>query len=151
MIRMSSTSPEQPRPNVTGPVLASSEVFASAPALAKKFGSPIYEPVKWPRGSALPIYMLDQFPSRMNYRIQVIQEDGTPINIIGFLGKPSQRPGANGWERIPELESADGLAKLRGNGIDIVVRKDSQVVHLLGYQSASDAVEAALSLRVIGV
>ena len=148
---MSGSSPERAHPSATGPVPASSQVFASASALAERFGSPIYEPAKWPTRSGPPVYTLDQFPGRTHYRIQVIQEDGTPINIIGFLGQPSQRAGLNGWERVPELESEGGLGKPRGNGIDMVVCKDPQVVHLLGYQTTQDAVEAALSLRLIGV
>jgi hypothetical protein len=145
-----STGPHDPR--VGGPVRASSEEFISETALAHAYGSPVYVPSRWPAGLSPLVYVLERFTNghSTHYRIEVIRDDGLPINIVGFSGRPSQKAGRGGWEPVSGMERDHALARQRENAADVVVWKQMQyVVLLIGYGSLSEAIEAAQSLRQV--
>lgn len=148
---MTEDSPEAHRPSVTEPRQASVEEHSSAEALATEFGLPVYLPSRWPEGSHPPAFFLERFsnPPRVSYRIEVIQKTGVPINIIGWTGKASQRAGVNGWQPAPGMEALGGLMKPRGDSVDLILWKDTQVIYLTGYQSAYEALDGARSLRQV--
>jgi len=134
---------------VGAPVQLPSERFDSVTALASAFGGPICEPTVWPRGSGVPKYLLGEGPGVPMYRFEVAQNEGSPISVLGYLRPRSQRAGVNGWQHVPELGRQRGLAISYGHFWHLVVSEAGQTVHLIGYRSRADAIEAAQSLRVV--
>ncbi|WP_142065371.1 hypothetical protein [Pseudonocardia kunmingensis] len=122
--------------------------------LATAFGSSVFLPAEWPPpfASSAPRYLLDSGPAGIGYRIDVATDDGVPILIAGRLSPPTQEAGKLGappdsyWFAVPELDDDGGLALRQPNGhFHVVIGKPMQV-HISGYRSLDQAVEAAQSL-----
>ena len=120
----------------------------SAPGLAVGFGAPIFEPTWWPDDTGPVTYLLDESPSRAGYRIGSTRRDGTPISVIGRPGEQPERtlPPGN-WSRPPELEAWRGLVRTNDAHIHAVLYPGQQTIHLIGYASEAELVQAVESFQ----
>jgi hypothetical protein len=117
--------------------------FRSALALAESFGAPVFEPTWWPEDTRKVSYRLDG----AMYWIGSTRRDGTPICVIGKAEKPELRlPGGN-WSPIPELEAMRGLVSTSDDHVRAVVQQEQQTIHLIGYASVAELVQAVKSFQ----
>lgn len=125
-----------------------SKPFRSALALTESFGAPVFEPSWWPDDTDAVTYFLDRSPSRVRYRIGPTRRDGTPIVVIGRAGEQKERtlPPGN-WSRPPELEAWRGLVSTRDDHVRAVLYHEQQTIHLIGYASEAELVQAVQSFR----
>jgi hypothetical protein len=120
-----------------------SKRFRSALALAEIFGAPVFAPTWWPEDTRRVSYRLE---GNM-YRIGSTRRGGTPICVIGRAEKPELRlPGGN-WSAIPELEAMRGVVSASDDQVRVVVHREQQTIHLIGYASEAELVQAARSVR----
>jgi hypothetical protein len=120
-----------------------SKRFRSALALAESFGAPVLEPTWWPEDTRKVSYRLDG----ATYWIGSTRRGGTPIGVIGKSEQPELRlPGGN-WAAIPELEAMRGLVSTSDDHVRAVVHQEQQTMHLIGYASEAELVQAVKSLQ----
>jgi hypothetical protein len=118
--------------------------YASAPALAEGFGGQIYEPAWWPDDAGDVTYVLDE----SSYRIGSTRRGGRPICVIGRPGEQPERTLARGnWSRPPELKAWRGLVSTNDAHIHAVLYDDQQTIHMIGYASLEEVVQAVKSFR----
>jgi len=146
---MSAREPPAEPPTISAvEVEIDSKDYASARGLAGGFGGPIFEPIWWPDDTEAVTYALDESPSRLSYRIGSTRRDGTPICVIGRPGEQPERtlPPGN-WSRPPELEEWRGLVRTNGDHTHAVLFRELQTIHLIGYASLDEVVDAVKSFR----
>ena len=120
-----------------------SKRYRSALALAESFGAPVFEPTWWPEDRRKVSYRLDG----AMYRIGSTRRGVTPLCVIGRAEKPELRlPGGN-WSPIPELEAMRGLVSTSDGHVRAVVHQEQQTIHLIGYASEADLVQAVKSFQ----
>jgi hypothetical protein len=138
---------EQPRITAVA-IKIDSKDCGSAPGLAVGFGGPIFEPTSWPADTGAVTYLLDESPSRVSYRIGSTRRDGTPICVIGRTGEQLERTLPRGnWSRPPELEAWRGLVRTNDAHIHAVLYPGQQTIHLIGYASEAELVQAVKSFQ----
>jgi hypothetical protein len=128
--------------------------FSSPGELATAFGTSIYMPSSWPRYVVgRPRYLLDVTPKfeESFYRIDLATDDGVPLLVAGKRTPPSQRAGQLGapeshWFAVPELSSSNGLALRQDNQHFHIVIGIPMQVHLSGYRTLTEGIEAARQL-----
>lgn len=133
---------------ISGPTLSVVRVrsrrYRSARELADHFGAPVFQPTWWPEGTRSVYYRLEGSASNLTYRI------GSKHRLICIIGGPDQ-PRANlpigNWYRPPELEAMDGLVNPHDGRVQGVVHIDGQTIHLIGYASEAELVQAAKSFQ----
>jgi hypothetical protein len=136
-------------PRATSEVAASA-TYASGLALARAFGSTVLEPSWWPEDVEEIRRSLARFstaPAR--YEILSTRRDGTPVGVIGHVGR-SPREWLDGeWSEPPELAELRGLigrvgipARLQG-----VIYDQELQMHLIGYDTEDEILSTARSLR----
>ena len=119
----------------------------SALALAESFGAPVFEPTWWPEDTRKVSYELDALQSGAMYRIGSTRSGGTPICVIGRLEKPGLNLPVGNWSPIPELEAIGGLVSTSDDRVRAVVHQEQQTIHLIGYASEAEVVQAVTSFQ----
>lgn len=119
----------------------------SALALAESFGAPVFEPTWWPEDTRKVSYELDALQSDAMYRIGSTRSGGTPICVIGRLEKPGLHLPVGNWSPIPELEAIGGLVSISDDHVRAVVHQEQQTIHLIGYASEAEVVQAVTSFQ----
>ena len=120
-----------------------SKRFRSVLALAESFGTAVFEPTWWPEDTGKVSYRLDG----TTYWIGSTRREGTPIGVVGKAEKPELRlPGGN-WSPLPELEAMRGLVSTSDDHVRAVVHLEQQTIHLLGYESEAEVVQAVESFQ----
>ncbi len=117
--------------------------FRSALALAESFGTAVFEPTWWPEDTGKVSYRLDA----ATYWIGSTRREGTPIGVIGKAEKPELRLPVGNWSPIPELEAMRGLVSTSDDHVRAVVHQEQQTIHLIGYPSEAELVQAVQSFR----
>jgi hypothetical protein len=120
-----------------------SKRFSSALALAESFGAAVFEPAWWPEDTGKLSHRLDG----ATYWIGSTRRGGTPIGVIGKAEKPELRLPAGNWSAIPELAAMRGLVSTSDGNVRALVHQEQQTIHLLGYASEGELVQAVQSLR----
>jgi hypothetical protein len=120
-----------------------SKRFRSALALAESFGAPVFEPSWWPEDTGKVSYRLDGAA----YWIGSTRRGGTPIGVTGKAEKPELRLPNGNWSPIPELETMRGLVSTSDDHVRAVVNRVQQTIHLVGYASEGELVQAVQSFR----
>jgi hypothetical protein len=115
----------------------------SALALAESFGAPVFEPTWWPEDTGKVSYRLDG----ASYWIGSTRRGGTPIGVVGKAEKPELRLPVGNWSPIPELETMRGLISKSGEHFRAVVHQEQQTIHLIGYVSEAELVQAVKSFQ----
>jgi hypothetical protein len=128
------------------------ETHGSAAALAKAFGSSVFEPLWWPNDAGEISYTLDRFPSHANYRIGSIRAGGVPIAVIGFIELESSARSprdwmAGEWHEPSELSHVNGLIGRVGipRRLQAFVWDGDTRVTLIGFDSEADIIRAVRS------
>jgi hypothetical protein len=120
-----------------------SKRFRSALGLAESFGAPVFEPSWWPEDTGKVSYRLDG----ATYWIGSTRRGGTPIGVIGKAEKPELRLPVGNWSAIPELAAMRGVVSASDDHVRAVVHQEQQTIHLIGYASEGELVQAVQSLR----
>ena len=120
-----------------------SKRFRSALALAESFGAPIFEPTWWPEDTRKVSYRLHG----ARYWIGSTRRDGTPICVIGKVEKFELHLPRGNWSAIPELEAMRGLVSTSDDHVHAVVQQEQQTIHLIGYASGAELVQAVKSFQ----
>jgi len=120
-----------------------SKRFRSALALAESFGTAVFEPTWWPEDTGRVSYRLDG----ATYWIGSTRREGTPIGVIGKAEKPELRLPVGNWSPLPELEAMRGLVSTSDDHVRAVVHQERQMIHLLGYESEAEVVQAVKSFQ----
>src|SRR5579862_1311608 len=110
----------------------------SALALAESFGAAVCEPTWWPKDTGIVSYRLDG----ATYWIGSTRREGTPIGLVGKAEKPELRLPPGNWSPLPELEAMRGLVSTSDDHVRAVVHQEQQTIHLLGYESEAEVVQA---------
>ena len=150
--------PEAPTPGGNGPqhriAEAVYETHESAAALAQAFGSPVLEPLWWPKDAGKISYTLDRFPHHANYRISALREGGVPIAVIGLTERENSKRSPREW--MPgEWHQPSELSHLRGliGSVGIPPRLQAFVwdentrITLIGFASEAEIIHAISSFR----
>jgi hypothetical protein len=121
--------------------------YRSARALAESFGAPIFEPTWWPEDTDVVSYDLDLLQTGAMYRIGSTRTGGIPICVLGRPSKPGQNLPVGNWSPIPELEAIAGLISTSDANVRAVVHQEQQTIHLIGYASEAEVVQAVKSFQ----
>ena len=124
-----------------------SKSFTSARVLAESFGAPVFEPTWWPEDAGTVLYELDTWLSGAAYRIGSTRRGGTPICVLGRPHDPGRNLPIGDWSPIPELEPVGGLISTRGANVRGVVHQEHQTIHLIGYASETELLQAVKSFQ----
>ena len=136
------------RPRITVKIVrVRSKRFRAALALAESFGAPVFEPSWWPEDAGKVSYRLDG----ATYWIGSTRRWGTPVGVIGKAEKAELRLPNGNWSPIPELETMRGLVSTSDDHVRAVVNQEQQMIHLIGYASESELVQAVQSFRRVPV
>ena len=120
-----------------------SKSYRAALALAESFGAPVFEPTWWPEDTGKVSYRLDG----AMYWIGATRRGGTPIGVIGKAEKPELHLPVGNWSPIPELEAMRGLVSTSDDHVRAVVHQEQQTIHLIGYASEAELVQAVKSFQ----
>jgi hypothetical protein len=115
----------------------------SALALAKSFGAPVFEPTWWPEDTGEVSYRLDGFM----YWIGSTRRGGIPIGVVGMAENPERQLPVGNWSPIPELETMRGVISRSDDQFRAVVHLEQQTIHLIGYASEAELVQAVMSFQ----
>ena len=131
-------------PRITAKVVRlRSKRFRSALALAESVGAPVFEPSWWPEDTGKVSYRLDGAA----YWIGSTRRGGTPIGVVGKAEKPELRLPVGNWSPLPDLEAMRGLVSTSDDHVRAVVQQEQQTIHLIGYASEAELVQAVKSFR----
>lgn len=122
-----------------------SKRFGLALALAESFGTAVFEPTWWPEDTGKVSYRLDG----ATYWIGSTRRGGTPIGVIGKAEKPELRLPDGNWSAMPELEAMRGLVSTSDDHVRAVVQQEQQTIHLIGYASEAELVQAVMSFEQV--
>jgi len=133
-----------------------SELYTSALALARAFGSTVLEPSWWPADVEEISHCLARFSSgRTHYEIESTRRDGVPVGVIGHFEAPGGRSPKEWLELDGEWSEPRELAHMRGligrvgtpPMLQAVIYDQQLEIHLIGYDTEDEIMSAVTSLR----
>jgi hypothetical protein len=88
---------------------AVSKTLDSVRALARAFGSPVFEPAWWPADAGEISYCLERFPHGDYYRVGSTRHNDVPTCVMGHPEVPVAGRAAGEWYAPRELTTVRGL------------------------------------------